>query len=111
MSQTIEVVILWLIFIVRGGPVQAELISVSASGTISKSNSAETTIPLGTPWTFEIIYDTAAPDLDELTNRRSRRLDVSPTLVPYSRDLSSLYAANYEVTIRRPEGLRRIQRN
>ena len=66
-----KVVLLWLtIQSLVAAPVQAELISVSASGTISKNNSADTTIPVGTPWTFEIIYDTAAPDLDfELTGR------------------------------------------
>src|SRR5260370_25080627 len=45
-------------------PLQAELFSLSASGTIAKNNSADTTLPVGTPWTFEITYDTAAPDLD-----------------------------------------------
>lgn len=38
--------------------------SLAASGTISFNNSGDATIPVGTPWTFEIVYDTAAPDLD-----------------------------------------------
>jgi hypothetical protein len=49
-------------------PVRAELISVSASGRITINDSGDTTIPVGTPWTFKLIYDTRAPDLDfELT--------------------------------------------
>jgi hypothetical protein len=51
-------------------PVQAELFSLSESGTISKSNTADTALPRGIPWTYDIIYDTAAPNLDfELTGR------------------------------------------
>jgi hypothetical protein len=47
---------------------RAELFSLSVSGTITGNNSLDTTIPIGTPWAFEIIYDTAAPDVDfELT--------------------------------------------
>src|SRR5688572_24043214 len=49
-------------------PARAELFSLSASGTIAVNNSVDATIPVGTPWMFEIIYDTTAPDLDfELT--------------------------------------------
>jgi hypothetical protein len=45
---------------------QAALFSLSASGTIERSSFAA--IPVGTPWTFDLIYDTDAPDLDfELT--------------------------------------------
>jgi len=43
---------------------RAELISLSASGKITQNTIADPTIPIGTPWTFEIIYNTAAPDLD-----------------------------------------------
>jgi hypothetical protein len=43
---------------------RAELFSVSASGTISANTSSDTTIPVGTPWVFELIYDTDAPDRD-----------------------------------------------
>jgi len=45
-------------------PVQAELFSLSASGRITLNNTADSTIPVGTPWTFELIYNTAAPDFD-----------------------------------------------
>ena len=62
-------VLLWLtIYSLVAVPVQAELFSLSASGKITLNSIADPTIPVGTPWTFEIIYDTAAPDLDfELT--------------------------------------------
>lgn len=36
--------------------------SLEASGTISLSTDAA--IPAGTPWTFQLIYEAAAPDLD-----------------------------------------------
>jgi hypothetical protein len=49
-------------------PVQAELISLSAFGRITENSIADPSIPVGTPWKFEIIYNTTAPDLDfELT--------------------------------------------
>jgi hypothetical protein len=99
-------VLLWLAihaFVVA--PVQAELISVSASGTISKNSSADTTIPVGTPWTFEIIYDTAAPDLDfELTGApiatfgRFTNTGATPAVT-----FLHYHAANYEVTIDDPK--------
>src|SRR5262245_42006678 len=51
-----------------GMPARASLFSLVVSGTISENSSGDSTIPIGTPWTFELIYDTAAPDLDfELT--------------------------------------------
>jgi hypothetical protein len=61
--------LLWLgVLALAVVPVRAELISLSASGAITQNSSLDTTIPVGTPWTFEIIYDTAAPDRDfELT--------------------------------------------
>lgn len=44
--------------------VHASLYSLSASGTIEANTSGDVTIPVGTPWAFEVVYDTAAPDLD-----------------------------------------------
>jgi hypothetical protein len=41
---------------------RAALFEFSASGTIGSSN--EATIPVGTPWTMDLIYDTDAPDHD-----------------------------------------------
>lgn len=45
-------------------PVRAELFTLAASGTITSPTSGGATIPFGTPWSFEITYNTAAPDLD-----------------------------------------------
>jgi hypothetical protein len=45
-------------------PARGSLFTLAASGTISFNTSGDPTIPVGTPWTFELTYDTAAPDLD-----------------------------------------------
>lgn len=99
-------VLLWLtIHGIVAVSVHAELFSLSASGTISTNNTADTTLPDGTPWTFEIIYDTAAPDLDfELTGRpdstfgRFTNTGVIPALTFFH-----YRAATYEVTIENPK--------
>lgn len=99
-------VLLWLIvYSLVAVPIQAELISISASGTISKSNSADTTISVGTPWTFEIIYDTAAPDLDfEVTGTPLATFGrfTNASAIPAVTFLH-YHAANYEVTIHDPK--------
>ena len=41
---------------------RAALYSLSASGTIERSNVSA--IPVGAPWTLDLIYETGAPDLD-----------------------------------------------
>jgi hypothetical protein len=98
--------LLWLaIHSLVAVPVQAELISVSASGTISKNSSADTTLPVGTPWTFEVIYDTAAPDLDfELTGSPDPtfgRFTITGAIPVVT--FFHYRAANYEVTIDDPK--------
>jgi hypothetical protein len=45
-------------------PAEAALVSFSAAGRVTVNSSVDATIPAGTPWSFELIYDTAAPDLD-----------------------------------------------
>jgi hypothetical protein len=63
--KSLKFVLLWLtIHSLVAAPVQAELFSLSASGKITLNSIADPTIPVGTPWTFEIIYNTAAPDFD-----------------------------------------------
>ena len=58
-------VLLWLALCgLVAVPVQAALVSLSGSGKITLNSTADPTIPVGTPWTFEIIYNTAAPDVD-----------------------------------------------
>ena len=82
-------------------PARAELISLSASGTINPNSTASTTIPAGTPWRFEIIYNTDAPDRDfELTGTPD------PTFGLYDNEgaipaLTFFHysAATYEVTL------------
>ena len=44
-------------------PARASLFSLAASGTISENSSGDSTIPIGTPWSFELTYNTAAPTL------------------------------------------------
>ena len=105
-TKASKFVLLWLtIYSLVAIPVQAELFSLSASGTISKNNSADTTLPDGTPWTFEIIYDTAAPDLDfELTGRPVTTLGrfTNTGGIP-AVTFFHYQAANYEVTIDDPQ--------
>jgi NAD(P)-dependent dehydrogenase (short-subunit alcohol dehydrogenase family) len=58
-------VLLWLtIYSLAAASVQAELFSLSASGKITLNSTADSTISVGTPWTFELIYNTAAADVD-----------------------------------------------
>jgi hypothetical protein len=100
-----KAVLLWLaIYGIVAASVQGELFSLSASGTIAKNSSADTTLPVGTPWTVEIIYDTAAPDLDfELTGSpvatfgRFTNTGAIPAVTFFH-----YQAANYEVTIDDP---------
>lgn len=78
--------------------------SLTASGTISSNSSGDSTIPIDTPWTFEVIYDTAAPDLDfELTSTpdptfgRFTNTGATPVLIFFR-----YQAGSYEVTIEDP---------
>jgi hypothetical protein len=97
--------LIWLIIQSFGaGPVQAELYSLSGSGKITVNSSADPTIPVGTPWTFEIIYNTAAPDMDfELTGTadptfgRFTNAGAIPALTFFH-----YRAGSYEVTLDEP---------
>lgn len=80
-------------------PARADgLFSLAASGTISSNTSGDSTIPIGTPWSFEIIYDTSAPDgspdptFGEFTNMAS----------PPALTFFHYQAGSYEVTIDDP---------
>ncbi len=86
-------------------PARPELISVSASGTINANSSTDTTIPAGTPWTFELIYDTAAPDLDfEITGVADPTFGrfTNGGIIPALR-FFSYRAGDYQVTIETPD--------
>src|SRR6476619_604925 len=85
-------------------PARASLFSLAVSGTITENSSGDSTIPIGTPWTFELTYDTAAPDLDfELTGSpdptfgRFTNTAAPPALISFH-----YQAGGYEVTIDDP---------
>lgn len=85
-------------------PARSELYSVSASGRISVNNSLDTTIPLGTPWVFEIIYDAASPDRDFVLSGTA-----DPTFGRFTNEdsIPALHffhykAGDYEVTLDSP---------
>jgi len=78
----------------------AGLFKLAASGTISANTSGDsTTIPIGMPWMFELIYDTAAPDLspDDPTFGNFANTDTPPALTFFH-----YQAGSYEVTLDDP---------
>ena len=76
----------------------AGLFSLAASGTISSNTSGDSTIPTGTPWTFEIIYDTASPD----GSADPTFGDFTNTSSPPALTFFHYQAGSYEVTINDP---------
>jgi len=85
-------------------PLPAELVSLSVSGRISQNTTADSTIPIGTPWTFELVYNTASPDTDfELTGvadptfGRFTNSGAIPALVSFH-----YRAGSYEVILNHP---------
>jgi hypothetical protein len=63
--RSTKVAVVWLgVLMLAARPARASLFSLAASGTITFNSSGDPTIPIGTPWAFQLIYDTAAPDLD-----------------------------------------------
>src|SRR5262245_58880193 len=77
----------------------AGLFSLAASGTITFNTSGDSTIPIGTPWTFELIYDTAAPDLSPADPTFG---DFTNTAAPPALTFFHYQAGSYEVTIADP---------
>jgi len=77
----------------------ASLYSLAVSGTVGSSNFAE--IPVGTPWSFELIYETDAPDLDfELTGSPTPSFGLyTNTSSPHALASFHYQAGAYEVTI------------
>ncbi len=89
---------------VAATPARAALFALTVDGTISINSSGDGTIPVGTPWTFELVYDTAAPDLDFETAGspdpsfgRFTNTGVPPALISFH-----YRAGDYEVTIGEP---------
>jgi Dockerin type I domain len=85
-------------------PARAGLFSLAASGVISENSSGDSTIPIGTPWTFELTYDTAAPDLDfELTGSPDPTFGrFTNTATPPALTFFHYRAGGYEVTLDNP---------
>ena len=85
-------------------PARASLYSLAVSGTIAENSSGDSTIPVGTPWTFELTYDTAAPDLDfELTGSPDPTFGrFTNTATPPALTFFHYRAAGYEVTLNDP---------
>ena len=73
-------------------------------GRFPSNGSGDSTIPIGTPWTFEITYDTAAPDLDfELTGSPDPTFGrFTNTAAPPALTSFHYQAGSYEVTIDDP---------
>jgi len=79
-------------------PARAGLFSLAASGTISENSSGDSTIPIGTAWSFALTYDTAAPDLDpDPTSGRFANSAAPPALTYFH-----YKAGGYEVTLNDP---------
>ncbi len=79
-------------------PARASLFSLAASGTVSINTSGDSTIPVGTPWMFELTYDTVAPDLDpDPTNGSFANTAVPPAMLFFH-----YRAGTYEVTMDDP---------
>ena len=85
-------------------PARAELFSLAASGTISENSSGDSTIPIGTPWTFELTYNTAVPDRDfELTGSPDPTFgEFTNTATPPALSFFHYKAGAYEVTLDNP---------
>jgi len=92
------------VFTLAPGAARAALYELAASGTITENSSLSDSISIGTEWSFQLVYDTAAPDLDfELTG------SPDPTFGRFTNGgvvpaLSSFHyrAGSYEVTLAGP---------
>lgn len=78
--------------------------TLAASGTITSNSSLDATIPVGAPWTLQLTYDTAAPDLDfeflgspDPTYGRFTNTSTPPALTFFH-----YQAGSYEVTLDDP---------
>jgi len=85
-------------------PARASLFSLAASGTISENSSTDSTIPIGTPWSFALTYDTAAPDLDfQLTGMPDPTFGrFTNAAAPPAMTFFHYKAGSYEVTLNDP---------
>lgn len=93
-----------LLVVVAALPARAGRYTLAAAGTISANTSSDATIPVGTPWSFELTYDTAAADLDfellgsvDPTFGRFKNTVAPPALLSFH-----YQAGDYEVTLDEP---------
>jgi hypothetical protein len=63
-TRFVTTTVAFMFLVLASLPARASLFTLAASGTINSNSSGDPTIPVGTPWLFEITYNTAAPDLD-----------------------------------------------
>ena len=85
-------------------PARAGLYRLAAAGTITANASSDATIAVGTPWAFELTYDTAAPDLDfELSGSADPTFGrYTNTGAPPAMTFFHYKAGSYEVTLDDP---------
>jgi hypothetical protein len=79
---------------------RADLYTLAASGTITSNSSGDAAIPVGTPWSFEITYNTAAPDLNS-SDPTSGSFTNSST--PPAMTFFHYRAGTYEATLHNPD--------
>jgi hypothetical protein len=93
-----------ILVVVAAASAQAGVYELSAAGVITVNASDDSSIAVGTPWSFELRYDTAAPDLDfevlgaaEPTYGRFKNTAAPAALVAFH-----YQAGDYEVTLDDP---------
>lgn len=94
----------FVLLALAAAPAAASPFTLAASGNISFNSSADTTLTAGTPWSFSVTYDTAAPDLDfesagspDPTFGRFTNTGSIPALLAFH-----YQAGSYEVTLDDP---------
>jgi hypothetical protein len=104
MRDVLNAVLVLVAALLAATPARADLFKLAASGTISVNSSGDSTIPIGTPWTFELTYDTAAPDRDfELTGSPDATFGrFTNTAAPPALTAFHFQAGTYQVAIDDP---------
>ncbi|MGD9633504.1 MAG: PEP-CTERM sorting domain-containing protein [Pirellulales bacterium] len=85
-------------------PARAAKYTLAATGTVSINSSGAAAIPVGSPWSFELTYDTAAPDLDfeALGSADPTYGRFTNTASPPALTFFHYQAGSYEVTLDDP---------
>jgi hypothetical protein len=100
----VAVPICCLLVLFAAVPACAGRFTLAAAGTISVNASSDATIAVGTPWSFELTYETSAPDLDfELTGSADPTFGrYTNTSAPPALTFFHYKAGSYEVTLDDP---------